>query len=120
MVVKAILLVWRFVFGIPDRRGVPPSVDIKTIRKKSFPGVGKVVDVRWEGDDSGTGLSDILSKDIEIANMARNIGNLTVRSHSDEFQGWTFQVDTRFKLTNQHWTSIKKIAEYLLAPSRHS
>ncbi|UCD09271.1 MAG: hypothetical protein JSU79_01090 [Dehalococcoidales bacterium] len=111
---------WWVIFGIPDERPVPDhkTVDIKTIRKKTFPIFGRVVDVIWKGNDYGTGLSETLSGDHDIKNLARNIGNLTIHSYTKEFQGWTLQVDRRIRLTNYDWTAIQKIAEYILSTAR--
>ena len=39
---------------------------IKSVRIKSPPLVGKVVDLRWEGEDLGLGIIDRLNGDISI------------------------------------------------------
>jgi len=111
---------WWVILGIPDERPVPDHKkdDIKTIRKKTFPIFGKVVDVIWKGNDYGTGLAEILSNDNDIKNVAKNVGNLTIHSYAKEFQGWTLQVDRRFTLTNQDWAAIQKIADYTLSTAR--
>ncbi|MFC2063266.1 hypothetical protein ACFLS8_04925 [Chloroflexota bacterium] len=93
-------------------------MDIKTIRKKTFPLFGKIVDVTWKGGDSGTGLVDTLSNDEAVKSLAKNIGNLTIRSYAKEFQGWTLQVDRRFKPTSQDWAAIQKIANHILSSAR--
>ncbi|HEY94462.1 MAG TPA: hypothetical protein G4O15_05940 [Dehalococcoidia bacterium] len=111
---------WWVILGIPDERPVPDhkTLDIKTIRKKTFPIFGNVVDVTWKGSDYGTGLSETLSNDEDIKSLAKNIGNLTIHSYSKEFQGWTLQVDRRFTLTNHDWVAIQKTAEYILSTAR--
>ena len=43
------------------------------------------------------------------------LGNLVIRSYSEEFQGWTLQVDRRFEPTIQDWEGIQRIADYLLS-----
>jgi len=93
-------------------------VDIKTIRKKTFPLFGKVVDVTWKGNDHGTGLVEVLSNDVTVKDLAKNIGNLGVHSYAKEFQGWTLQVDRRFRPTNQDWATIQKIANYIPLSAR--
>ena len=57
---------WWIVLGIPDDRPVSTRQEtkIKTVRKKSFPLFGKVVDVIWKGYDGGTDIVNTLSKDI--------------------------------------------------------
>ena len=41
------------------------------------------------------------------------LGNLEIRSYSEEFQGWTLQLDRRFEITTQDWEAIQRIADYL-------
>jgi hypothetical protein len=79
---------------------------------------GKVVDVTWKGNDFGTGLINALSSDETVAELAKKIGNLAVRSYAKVFQGWTLQVDRRFEPTHQDWETIRKIADYLLSSTR--
>ena len=57
---------WWVVLGIPDDRPVSTrqQTKIKTVREKTFPLFGKVVDVIWKGYDGGTGLVNTLSKDV--------------------------------------------------------
>jgi hypothetical protein len=111
---------WWVVLCIPDERPVPnyKAVDIKTIRKKTFPLFGKVVDVTWKGDDHHTGLAEVLSSDEAVKSLAKKIGNLTIHSYDKEFQGWTLQVDRRFAPTNQDWATIQKIADHILSSRR--
>ena len=111
---------WWVILGIPDERPLSnhKAVDIKTIRKKSFPLFGKVTDVTWKGNDHHTGQAEILSNDETVKDLAKKIGNLTLHSYAKEFQGWTLQVDRRFEPTNQDWATIQKIADYILSSLR--
>jgi len=111
---------WWVILGIPDERPLSnhKAVDIRTIRKKTFPLFGKVFDVTWKGNDHHTGLVQILSNDEAIKNLAKRIGNLTVHSYAKEFQGWTMQVDRRFKPTSQDWDTIQKIANHIVSSAR--
>ena len=111
---------WWVILGIPDERPLTnhKAVDIKTIRKKTFPLFGKVVDVTWKGDDHHTGLVQVLSNDEAVKNLAKRIGNLTIHSYAKEFQGWTLQVDRQFEPTSQDWATIQKIANYILSSAR--
>jgi len=111
---------WWVILGIPDERPLTnhQAVDIKTIRKKTFPLFGKVVDVTWKGDDHHTGLVDTLSNDEAVKNLAKRIGNLIIHSYAKEFQGWTLQVDRRFEPTSQDWATIQKIANHILTSTR--
>ena len=111
---------WWVILCIPDERPLSNhrAVDIKTIRKKSFPLFGKVVDVTWKGNDHHTGLVEVLSNNETVKNLAKRIGNLVIHSYAKEFQGWTLQVDRRFEPTNQDWATIQKIANYILSSAR--
>jgi hypothetical protein len=111
---------WWFVLCIPDERPVPNyrAVDIKTIRRKTFPLVGKVVDVTWKGNDHHTGLAEVLSGDKAVKSLAKKVGNLTIHSYDKEFQGWTLQVDRRFQPTGEDWATLQRIADYILSSRR--
>jgi hypothetical protein len=111
---------WWVVLCIPDERPLShhKAVDIKTVRKKSFPLFGKVVDVTWKGSDHHTGLTEILSNDETAKGLAKRIGNLTIHSYAKEFQGWTLQVDRRVELTDRDWATIQKIANHILSSAR--
>ena len=119
---------WWVVMGIPDDRSVSvhQETKIKTVRKKNFPLFGKVVDVTWKGSDGGTSLVDTLSVDVAIKTLAKNIGNLEIKSQTNGFQGWTLTVDRRFNgwswragtPTNQDWETVQKIADYILSSPR--
>jgi len=111
---------WWVILCVPDERPLTnhKAVDIKTIRKKTFPLFGKIVDVTWKGDDHHTGLADTLSNDEAVKNLAKRIGNLTIHSYAKEFQGWTLQVDRRFEPTSQDWATIQRIADYILSSAR--
>ena len=108
---------WWIVMGIPNSfEGSSISkIKIKTVRKKSFPLFGKVVDVNWEGDDSVSGLINTLSQDTDIKELSKKIGNLEIKSQSEEFQGWTLTSDRRFAPTNQDWAAIETVANYILS-----
>jgi hypothetical protein len=111
---------WWVILGIPDERPLSnhKAVDIKTIRKKTFPLFGKVVDVTWKGNDHHTGLAEVLSNDETVKDLAKRIGNLQIHSYAKEFQGWTLQVDRRFELISQDWATIQRIVNYILSSTR--
>ena len=108
---------WWIVMGIPDAKPLPTNQElkIKTVRKKTFPLFGKVVDVTWRGNDQGTGLVGVLSADEAVKSLSKTIGNLEIKSQSEEFQGWTLTSDRRFAPTNQDWAAIETVANYILS-----
>jgi hypothetical protein len=111
---------WWVVLGIPDDRPVPDhkAIDIKTVRKKTIPLFGKVIDVTWKGHDAGTGLKDMFYYDEEVKNFAIHAGNLTVHSYNREFQGWTVQIDRRFTPSCEDWTGVRQMAKHILSSAR--
>ena len=112
---------WWIIFCIPDAKPVSDKqrVKIKTVRKKSFPIFGKVINVVWTGTDSSTGLINMLSSDDSVKSLSKHIGNLEIETPQKEFQGWTLQVDRRFALLSDDWAAIEKIADYLLSVPRN-
>ena len=82
---------WWINHCIPDERPISGNreIDVKTVRKKSFPLLGKVIGVDWKGKDHSTGLVNRLSYDQATKDLATRIGNIRIRSYSKEFQGWT-------------------------------
>jgi hypothetical protein len=111
---------WWIVLGIPDDRSISSSQNtkIKTVRKKTFPLFGKIVDVIWKGDEGGTRLINTLSKDVPIKTLAKRIGNLEIKSQTDGFHGWTLTVDRRFFPTYEEWETLVRIADYILTSPR--
>jgi len=113
--------VYRVVFGIPDNN-LPEEhhpLKLSTVRKKSFPLFGKVVDVDWKGDVTLSPLVTDFSNDALVDHVVKDVGNLQVRTHPGRFRGFTVEVDRKFRPTREHWEAIHKIAEYLLASTRN-
>ncbi|MEE2885615.1 MAG: hypothetical protein VX701_07990 [Chloroflexota bacterium] len=117
---------WWAILGIPDEKPISDQnkIQIKTVRKKTIPLFGKVVGVKWKGDDANTGLVSTLNRDESIFDLTKQIGDLEVKNQSDVFQGWTLIFDLkRFIRGNrysggQHWEIIGNIADRLLAAPR--
>lgn len=108
---------WWAVFGIPDERRFSEqrAVKIKTVRRKSFPLFGKVVDVTWRGDDHATRLLSAFANDPAVKFFVKRTGDMEIESHAGEFQGWTVQVSGKFKPNQQDWDIVLRIAERLLS-----
>ena len=108
---------WWTVFGIPDKRRFSEqrAVKIKTVRSKSFPLFGKVVNVSWKGEDHATRLISDLTNDPAVKSFVKKTGDVEIESHAEGFQGWTVQVNGKFSPTQQNWDIVQKIAERLLS-----
>ena len=116
---------YRVVFGIPDQT-IPMNhkqLKLKTVRKKTFPLFGKVIDVSWRGQAHTLLLAKTLSEDEEIDRAAADLGNVTIFTHPNQFQGWTIEINKIFSphppaVTISRWEALKKIANYLLSSPR--
>jgi hypothetical protein len=117
---------WHILFGIPDERPIQngKSVQIRTIRKKTFPIFGKVVSVNWKGKDYGTGLAITLSHDEEISELSKRIGNLRIHSFDKGCTlmlgryGKPSMLDRRAGPSDHDWAVLQKLAGYILSSSR--
>ena len=110
---------WWYVFGIPDGRKLPKegAVKLTTLRKKSFPLFGKVLDVMWRGKDGGTGLATVLSEDATVDELVKRVKDMEIRCRPKDYQGWTLQTVKTFSFSTEDWEALQTIAYYLtLAP----
>jgi len=121
---------WKYIFIVPDERLVSgkDKIKIKTIRKKSFPVFGKVIDTIWNGNDS-SGLTHNLSNDAEIKSLSKSIGDIHIESFSEPGAGWFLrashnprtwgnQIDWHKRITMETWEQMRKLSEYLLSTPR--
>ena len=116
---------YRVVFGIPDQ-SIPMNhkqLKLKTVRKKTFPLFGKVIDVSWRGEAHTLLLAKTLSEDEEIDRAVADLGDVTIFTHPNQFQGWTIETNKIFSphppaVTIDRWEALKKIANYLLSSPR--
>ena len=117
---------YRVVFGIPDQ-SIPMNhkqLKLKTVRKKTFPLFGKVIDVSWRGEAHTLPLAKTLSEDEEIDRAVADLGDVTIFTHPNQFQGWTIEINKIFSphppaVTIDRWEALKKIADYLLSSPRN-
>ena len=116
---------YRVVFGIPDQSITMnhKQLKLKTVRKKTFPLFGKIIDVSWRGEAHTLPLAKTLSEDEEIDRVVADLGDVTIFTHPDQFQGWTIEINKIFSphppaVTSDRWEALKKIANYLLSSPR--
>ena len=102
---------YRVVFGMPDQN-IPMKhkpLKLKTVRKKTFPLCGKVTDVSWRGEANTSLLAKTLSEDEQIDRVVADLGDVTIFTHPNEFQGWTIETTKLFldrkstRLNSSHW-----------------
>ncbi len=106
---------WWFMFLIPSEIPIAHNrtFKISTVRRKSFPLFGKVLEVDWKGNDWGTGLARALSEDQQIDTFVSRTGDVSIRSHKKEFHGWIIRTK-RFDLTRHDWEALQNIVKRLL------
>ena len=116
---------YRVVFGIPDQSITMnhKQLKLKTVRKKAFPLFGKVIDVSWRGEAHTSLLAKTLSEDEEIDRAVADLGDVTIFTHPNQFQGWTIEINKIFSphppvVTIDRWEALNKIANYLLSSPR--
>ena len=111
---------YRAVLGIPDE-SIPMNhkqLRMRTVRKKSSPVFGQVTDVYWESKGNLQPLVKVFSDDVDIDNVVTDLGNMSVYTHPNKFQGWTLELGRMFVPTESRWAAFQKIANYLLSPPR--
>ena len=102
-------------YGVPDSRLEPnfPRYRIKTVRVKTVPLVGRVVDLRWEGDDSDLGIISRLNSDAQLKQPIMESRDVTVQAHSDH-RCWIISTKTRDVPSGELWNCYQTIACHLL------
>ena len=108
-------------YGVPDPRLEPnfsKTVRIKSVRKKNFPLLGEVVDLRWEllweGEDFGLAVINRLNSDFRLKEPIMKSRDVTIDTHGDH-SCWIISTKTRDPPSEELWDCYQKIAQHLLA-----
>jgi len=103
-------------YGVPDSRLGPdsPEAQIETVRVKSFPLFGKVVDLRWEGRDSDLRIIGRLNSDDQLKQPIMESRDVTITAISD-YSCWIMSTQTREVPSGELWNCYQVIAQHLLA-----
>ena len=103
--------------GVADPIPAPGAVDhpvkVSTRRLKSFPLLGKITGIEWRGEDFGAGLLDALNQDRKLVELVKRVGDFEIRSHADEFDGWTIQIRARLSPEKREWATLTQLARRL-------
>ena len=77
---------WDIEYGVPDSRLIAccHKVKIKTVRLKTIPVFGKVVDLKWEGEDLGLGLSERLNFDVLLNKLLMDTHDMEIGSYPED------------------------------------
>ena len=100
-------------YGVTDSRYLP-KIQIESVRVKTFPIFGRVIDVRWNGDDQGLGIVERLGSDSAIKDAIIGNGDeLTVVARRDQGY-WLIRREIRATPSAEQWGCYQAIAEHLL------
>lgn len=103
-------------YGIHDSRLEPdsPRPRIESVRIKTSPLVGQVVDLRWRGEDFGLGIMGRLNSDVSIKGPIMRSRDVTIQAYSDH-KCWTISTETRDRPSGELWSCYHTMAQHLLA-----
>ena len=119
---------WWNHFAIPLEQMIPESdyLEVKTIRKKTFPIFGKVKTVIWKSVGKGDGflkgskLADQFSQEHEINMLAFNLGNIKIKSLHGSFVGFSIEIDRKIAININQWNSLTEIAKMCINENNRS
>ena len=75
--------------------------------------IGKVTGVGWRGEDYSAGLIESLRQDRMLADLVKRVGDIEIRSHADDFAGWTIQIKARLRPNEHDWHPLEQLASRL-------
>jgi len=122
---------WWYYFAIPTDlvKSKSDSIEIRSIRKKTFPIFGKVKSIEWKHNAHSQNLASQFTQDTDINSLAINIGNVKIESINKDFSGYTFSGFTieierknwkdwgnnrQISLNINQWNTLNKIANICL------
>ena len=122
---------WWYYFAIPTDlvKSKSDSIEIRSIRKKTFPIFGKVKSIEWKHNAHSQNLASQFTQDSDINSLAINIGNVKIESIDKDFSGYTFSGFTieierknwkdwrnnrKISLNINQWNALNKIANICL------
>ena len=122
---------WWYYFAIPTDlvKSISDSIEVKSIRKKTFPIFGKVKSIEWKHNALSQNLASQFTQDSDINSLAINIGNVKIESIDKKFSEYTFSGFTieierknwkdwgnnrKISLDINQWNTLNKIAAICL------
>jgi hypothetical protein len=105
-------------YGVPDPRlgGDCPRAFIKSVRVRTLPLFGRVIDVCWEGQDCGLGIINHLSSDGSLKDPIVRSHDVDI-SANGEHTCWIIRTKPSARLgpSRELWDCYESIARHLLA-----
>jgi hypothetical protein len=109
--------VYHFIeYGIPDNRLGSNSdlIGIKTVSIKTIPLVGRIKDIRWEGEELNLGIISRLNDDISLKYPIMKSHDLSITANG-KYGCWVISTETRKIPTADLWSCYEAIAQHLRA-----
>ena len=103
-------------YGVPDSRHLP-EIEIDSVRVKTFPVFGRVIDVRWQGKDLGLRIVERLSSDAAIKGAIIGSGDEVAVVARGDHGGWLIRRETTATPSAAQWSCYQAIAEHLRVPA---
>ena len=100
-------------YGVPDSRNLP-ELAIQSVRVKTFPLFGRVIDVRWKGNDLGRGIAERLGSDATIKGAIIGNGDEVAVVAGGGYGGWLIRPKTAATPSAEQWRCYQAIGEHLL------
>lgn len=103
-------------YGVPDARlgHSSPKLRIHSVRVRSFPLFGRVIDLRWEGTDFHREIISRLSMEYSIKSPIMKSGDVTIEIHGIR-KCWTISTMTSRAPSKELWDCYQTIAQHLLS-----
>jgi len=115
---------WWFYFAVPAPTSASSSeyIEVKSIRKKSFPVIGKVKSIEWKANTKGKKLAGDFTEDLEINSLSKESGNIKVQSLHKNFSGFSIELEfnksavpllsaSNTSINITQWNTLNKIAK---------
>jgi hypothetical protein len=102
-------------YGIPDRRLKPDSSEIRvsSAHTRTFLLWGRVINLRWKGDDFGSGIVARLNSDVFIKESVLSTADVAISAHG-RYGCWTISSATFAVPSTEIWNCYQTIAQHLL------
>lgn len=86
---------WWIYFAIPFKTSENKTdyIEVKSIRKKSFPVFGKIKSIEWKFNDKGNVLGNKITKSSEINSLSKELGNIKIQSLHEKFSGYSIELE---------------------------
>lgn len=107
------------ILAVPDDQlvAVGKNIEIKTIKRKAIPIIGKTIDVTWRGNDNGMGLIEALSNDVDVKHLVMGTSNTKIKWHGPQYLVWIISQSYK-DYRPSDWEAFQKIANMIISAPR--